>query len=89
MNTYSKKDNEYQDNGHYIVHGIHYMSLYTYRNIHGLPRVSPEINKKIGLSINPLLCEHIETLPDEGHFKIIKAYNLSYLKEHESNLFDI
>jgi hypothetical protein len=63
------------------------MSLYTYRNLHGLARVTPEVNKEIGLSINPLICEHIETVPDEGPFKVIKAYDLSYLKTNEKALF--
>lgn len=87
MKTYTKTDSEYQENGHYIVGGVSYMSLYTYRCIQGLPMVTPEINKNIGLNINPIVCDHIKTLPDEGPFNIIKAYDLSYLKENEDNLF--
>jgi len=87
MKTYAKTDSEYQENGHYIVGGVSYMSLYTYRNLHGLPTVSPEINKNIGLNINPLICKHIETIPDKGPFNIIKAYELSYLEANKDNLF--
>ena len=87
MNTYSKNNDEYQGDGYYIVDDVSYMSLYTYRKIHGLPKVSPEVNKQIGLSINPLVCAHIQTLLDEGPFNIIKSYELSYLNENDNNLF--
>jgi hypothetical protein len=87
MKKYSERDTEWQQNGYYIVDDIHYMSLYTCRELHGLPKVAPDINKEIGLNINPLDCDHIYTIPDIVSFDIIKAYELSYLSANAVSLF--
>jgi len=51
--TYSE---EYISNGHYLVNGVEYMSLWTWRRERRLLSVSHAENKRIGLKITPNVC---------------------------------
>lgn len=86
---YDQYSDEYVENGHYIVDGLVYMSLWTWRRTRGLPGVSHHENARIGDKIKPEICKLIYTVPDIPSYEKIKAYDVSFLDENPNNILEL
>lgn len=78
---FSKKNPEYISNGHYKVNGTDYKTIYSYRKAHGFGLGTPSENKELANSLVNVENRYIETEPDFGKFKCIKAYDVNILNE--------
>lgn len=82
MAHYSKENNEYRGNGHYVIDGVEFMSVWTFKNKHG---IQPNDWKSNGNEGQELISQggkvHSST-PDFGNFDKIYIYPVSDLEEY-------
>ena len=81
LNMFSKNSPEYISNGHYKVNETEYITIYSYRKAHGFGLGSPLENKELANNLVHVENRYIETEPDFGKFKCIKAYDVTILNE--------
>jgi hypothetical protein len=79
MKQYQKGDLEYRSNGHYLVEGIEFMSVWTYKNSRGLANNLTSINGREAIELSSFCSKLISTKPDFGGFDNIYAYQVNEL----------
>ena len=80
MAHYSKDSSEYQSNGHYIIDGTEFMSVWTFKNNHG---IQPNDWKSNGTEGQELIAEGVKvhsSTPDFGNFDKIYIYPVNDLE---------
>ena len=74
MKQYSKEDREYISNGHYLIDGVEYMSIWTYKKIKGVGENSTQMNASEARTFSSMGLSCISTKPDFGNFAQIYIY---------------
>ncbi len=82
MNKFKKGDAEYISNGHYNIDGIHYMSIWTYKNKHGIEPNTNKINGTQGAEMTAKGIETCDSIPDIGNFDSVFIYPVSVLEDY-------
>ena len=74
MKQYSKEDPEYRGNGHYVIDGIEYMSIWTYKKKKGMMNNSNSINGAEAIELTSNGVSSKRSKPDFGGFDNIYLY---------------
>ncbi len=81
MKQFSQNDPEYKGNGHYIIDGIEYMSIWTYKKKKGHSNNSNSVNGEEGIQLTANGVETKRTKPDFGGFDNIYVYPVEELNK--------
>ena len=79
MKQYSKFDPEYRGNGHYVIEGIEYMSIWTYKNKTGKGINTTSTNAQEARELASQGTHYLTSKPDFGNFDQILIYPLEVL----------
>lgn len=79
MKQYSKEDQEYISNGHYLIDGVEYMSIWTYKNKKSVGENSTQMNASEARTLASMGLKCISTKPDFGNFSQIYIYRVEDL----------
>ena len=80
MKQFKKGDLEYRSNGYYVVEGIDYMSIWTYKIKHNILSNSKELNGQDAIELSSICSSIISTFPDFGGYDNIYAYPVKELE---------
>jgi hypothetical protein len=81
MKQYSKEDPEYRGNGHYLIDGIEYMSVWTYKKKKDMPNNSNSMNGAEAIKLSTNGVKSMRSKPDFGNFDNIYIYPVSRFEE--------
>ncbi len=73
MKNYSKESNEYRGNGHYLIDGEHWFSIWSYKRRNRISGSTSE-NASEGRSISSMGCGTHSSTPDFGGWSEIVLY---------------
>lgn len=79
MKQFSKNDPEYRGNGHYVIDGIEYMSIWTYKNKFSTGINTTKQNGAEAVELSNLNIDIRRSKPDFGNFDTIYMYPVSDL----------
>ena len=83
MTDFSKESPEYISNGHYLINGTDFMSVWTFKRKHsGTTENTTPINGDEGKELARTCSEVYSTKPDFGGFSEILIFPIKELKEH-------
>ena len=82
MEKFKKGDPEYIANGHYNIDGIHFMSIWTFKNKHGLEPNSNKVNGIQGIELTAKGVGTFDSIPDFGNFDSVLLYPVSSLEDY-------
>ncbi len=82
MKQYQKGDLEYRSNSHYVVDGVDFMSVWTYKNKTGLTNNTTFTNGREAIELSSYCSTIISTKPDLGVFDNIYAYPVTELETY-------
>ncbi len=85
MKKYSKEDPEYRGNGHYVIDGVEFMSIWTYKRFKNLSGNTTSQNGDEAIKLSNLGIKAIATTPDIGNFDKIYVYPTSDLNNFYNN----
>jgi hypothetical protein len=80
MSHYSKESPEYRGNGHYEINGDEFMSIWTFKNKHGI-KSDTTANGDEGKEIASKGSVTHTSTPDFGQFSKIIIYSVKSLEE--------
>jgi hypothetical protein len=79
MKQFCKEDPEYRGNGHYVIEGIEYMSVWTFKNKFFMGINTTKQNGEDAISLSSLGVKTQRSKPDFGNFDNIYIYPVSDL----------
>lgn len=79
MKQFSKNDPEYRGNGHYVIDGIEFMSIWTYKNKFSAGINNTKQNGAEAVELSNLNIDIRRSKPDFGNFDNIYIYPVSEL----------
>jgi hypothetical protein len=77
----SKESSEYRSNGHYVINGENWMSVWTYKKNNGIEPMDSASNSAQGKEMHASY-EAIASKPDFGNYDKIYLYNDSDLNTY-------
>lgn len=81
MKVFKEGDSEYISNGHYLIDGVNYMSVWTYKNKNRIEPNTTRINGSEGIQLSARNITIYESEPDYGNFGKILLYPEAVLEE--------
>jgi len=82
MEHFDKSSNEYLSNGHFLINEEEFMSVYTFKNTHGLEPNSNKINGDEGQEIIASGVRYHSCTPDFGNFDKVFIYPINDLENY-------
>lgn len=76
---YAKNDKEYVSNGHYLINGNEFMSIWTFKKIKGIEPNFDGVNGPEGIKLFDMGIESHESKPDFGNYDTVQIYPISEL----------
>ena len=80
---FKKGDQEYINNGHYKIEGEEFMSVWTFKNAHGITPNSNSANGADGADLRSRFGGY-ESKPDFGNFDMVYLFSVKELKSFYS-----
>lgn len=85
MAHFDNRSPEYKDNGHYVINNIDFMSLWRFKENHGLSSTNDnQINAEDGIKIGG--AEHTCEVELKSKFETVNIYPLEVLKSYYGKL---